>query len=207
MLLPIVIASSNRNKIAELQTVAAEFALPLVTPQAVRQRFGLPAPPDVDEVGKTYRENAMLKACEFVNWSGLPSLGDDSGLEVSALGNRPGVYSARYGGEGLTSTERYELLLSELTQTLAESNSTDRSARFRCYLVLARPNDGMKEAEATLEGEILSAPRGEFGFGYDPIVLIHSFGKTLAEVEFSETCRCGFRALAARKLFSQLRPS
>lgn len=201
---PIVVASSNLNKVAELQTAAGEFGYQLLSGKQARDQFGLSEPPDVDETGTTYRANALLKAEAFARWSGLPSLGDDSGLEVTALENRPGLYSARYGGEGLTSEQRYLKLLAELEDALRVTGSTDRSARFRSYLVLSLPGGQILEAEATLEGDILAAPRGANGFGYDPIVQIHAFGKTFAELDFSVTASRGFRALAAKKLFAQL---
>lgn len=211
----IIIASSNKNKILELQTVADEFSLELLSPEQAQAQFKLQPPPEVEETGTTYRENAFLKARAFAAWSGMPSLGDDSGLEVSALEDRPGLYSARYGGDGLSSEDRYRLLLVELEEYLRKHQVRDRSARFRAYLALVFPagsgpldQSGMQrdefEAEGTLEGEILPEPRGTKGFGYDPIVTIHSLGKTLAEVDFSRVCEIGFRGIAARKLFRQI---
>ena len=201
---PIVVASNNSNKVRELQTVANEFGIELLSPQDAARAFDLGAPPEVEETADSYRGNALLKASAFRRWSNLPALGDDSGLEVEALAGRPGVRSARYGGEGLSDRERYLKLLAELEQVLQQQQIDERGALFRCYLVLSLPDGSLQEAEGILQGEVLEEPRGENGFGYDPIVRIFDLGKTFAEVEFATVCRMGFRAKAARELFSQL---
>ncbi len=199
-----VVASGNANKIRELQTVATTFGLQLLAPSEARTLKGLGEPPQVEETADTYLGNARLKAVAYAQWCGMPTIGDDSGLEVSALDDRPGIFSARYGGDGLSDRDRYLALLAELDACLAETGSSDRRARFRCSLVLVHPDGSTIDAEGVLEGHILSEPQGENGFGYDPIVLIDELGKTLAEVEFSTVCDMGFRAIAARKLFSKL---
>jgi XTP/dITP diphosphohydrolase len=196
----IVVASSNKHKIEQLKIAAKDFKIELIDPIQCQKRYKLSEPPEVEETADTYQGNAKLKAEAFFKWSGVPSLGDDSGIEVAVLGDRPGIYSARYGGVEISSAERANLLLQELEQTLFQKNSNDRRARFRCYLVLAL-DGGFKEAEGILEGEILTTPRGDKGFGYDPIVKINSTGKTLAETGFSDTSH---RGIAARKLFVQL---
>ena len=200
----IVIASSNRDKARELQTVAMEFRINLVSAPDVKTRLELDSPPEVDESGATYYENARLKAQAYAAWSGLPSLADDSGLDVYALDNRPGVHSARYAGAETSHDVKMEHLLKELAEAISRNPNLDRSACFRCALVLAYPDGRELSAEAKLEGKILEARRGAGGFGYDPIVEITCLGKTLAEIEFEETCRIGFRAMAARDLFAQL---
>ena len=196
----ILAASGNSNKIAELATVADEYGLLLLTPQQVIDEQELAPPPKVEETAETYYGNALLKAQAYTEWSGLPSLADDSGLEVSALDGRPGVRSARYAGEDTPHSLKMEKLLAEL----AEARNADRSARFYCSIVLAYPNGALLSAEGELRGRVLEAPRGNGGFGYDPIICIDSLGKTLAEVDFSVTCDIGFRSNAARRLFDEL---
>ena len=201
----ILVASKNKNKIRELQTVARAFEIIIVSPTEVQQEKGLDNPPAVEESADTFCGNARLKARAYAEWSGMPSLGDDSGLEVAALNLRPGVRSARYAGEYADDEQRYRKLVAELQALEKDSGSVDRRAWFRCCLVLADADKPELTSEGSLAGEILDNPRGSKGFGYDPIVLINSLGKTLAEIEFEKTCRVGFRAIAARNLFSKLK--
>ena len=182
-------ATANRSKFRELETIAARFGVTLVHPEEI----GIP--PVVEETGETYLENAMLKAKSFCEWSKIPSLGDDSGLEVDALGGAPGVRSARFAPND---RERIAKLVEKM------KGVEDRSAKFRCVLVLYRPDGSTLSAEGVLNGRILHEPRGRGGFGYDPIVLIDEFQQTLAEVDFSVTCDRGFRARAAQALFTKL---
>lgn len=132
-----------------------------------------------DEWGTTYAENARLKARAASRLTGLPSLADDSGLEVEVLGGEPGIHSARYGGPGLDDRGRIERLL----EVLREVPDARRAAQFVCDLVIAAP-DGriVREVQARLAGRVTRAPRGEDGFGYDPVFFVPSLGGTLAEV-------------------------
>lgn len=200
----ILVATGNRHKLEELRRVAERFGVTLVSPKEVAAERNLPPPPKVDEDGETFAANARLKAIAFSLWSGMPTIGDDSGIEVTALGNAPGIYSARYAGTNASDNDRIEKLLRELDNALARDASDDRSGRFRCALVLCDGSSVVLEAEGTLEGTILSSRRGAGGFGYDPIIELHALGKTLAEVDFDTTCREGFRAIAAEKLFAAL---
>ena len=197
----IVVASGNTNKIAELQTVAAEFGLTLISPSEARPGENLP---DIEETGSTYEENASLKARAFASWTGMPALGDDSGLEVAALGGKPGIHSARYAGDSKSDDERIDKLLADFSSVLAGNPQASREARFRCSLVLAYPEGAMICAEGQLEGRLLLERRGSKGFGYDPVVYLYGLGSTLAEIDFTVTCRYGFRAGAARRLFTKL---
>ncbi len=201
---PIVVASGNRNKLAELSTIAERFGIALVAPAELAEEKGLPPPPEVDEIGTTFIENARLKARAFSKWSGLPALGDDSGLEVSALGGMPGIYSARYAGEGKSDADRVSKLLQELASALERDPSLGRRGQFRCVLSLVEGEHELMNAEGILEGTILHEPRGTGGFGYDPIIELDALGKTLAEVDFETTCARGFRAVAAENLFRRL---
>ncbi len=198
---PILVASTNAYKIEELQAVAREFGRTLLSPAEVANGRAIP---EVDETEDTYYGNALLKARAFSEWSGLPALGDDSGLEVNALGKRPGIHSARYAGVETPHLRKMEFLLDELSAALKDDPHAGREAAFRCSLVLCSRDGTIVSSESMLEGEILEKRQGDGGFGYDPIVYIPSLGRTLAELDFEETCSLGFRAVAARQLFAQL---
>jgi XTP/dITP diphosphohydrolase len=200
----VLAASGNRSKILELQGIASDFGIEVLDPVQYSSAKNLPGPPDVEEFEPTFRGNAVLKALAYCRWAGMPVLADDSGLEIDALGGAPGVHSARYAGEGASDKVRWRKVLEEMAAITAKDPGVNRSARFRCSLVLAYPNAAILEAESKLEGLILEKPRGSRGFGYDPIVYIPSFGMTLAEMDFERTCREGFRAVAARALFRQV---
>jgi XTP/dITP diphosphohydrolase len=199
---PILIASGNKDKIKELKLIAKPFGLNLLSPQEAIDLYQLSAEPEVEETGKTFQANAELKARAYSQWSGISAIADDSGLEVEALDGRPGLYSARYGGEGLNSRQRMEKLLGEM------EGRENRTAYFCCSLAFVYSDDLGKPqtifSNSKMEGEILKGFQGEGGFGYDPIMKIKSLGKTLAEVDFETTCDVGFRALAAKELFGKI---
>lgn len=186
---PVTLASRNDGKRRELERLAGG-AMPLAL---------LPDDaPEVVEDGDTYLANAHKKAAAIARFTGGPALADDSGLEVDALGGRPGVRSARYGGPGLDDAGRMTRLLEELAA------ASDRRARFRCVLVLV-DGDRSWSAEGTIEGEIARAPRGDGGFGYDPVFVASCFdGRTLAEVDPAEKNEVSHRAAAMRALLAQL---
>lgn len=171
---PIVFATSNRGKIAEARARLALNGIELQGPDAVAARG---APPVVEEGIESYRANAILKARAFQAWSGLAALGDDTGLEIAALRGAPGVISARYAGPGADAAANTAKVLA------AMAGQPDRTARFRCALVLATPDDRLFEATGDLCGEIAVSPRGSGGFGYDSIFVVAGFGKTLAELK------------------------
>jgi XTP/dITP diphosphohydrolase len=200
----LLVASNNPHKARELQTVGRKFGMELLSPKQLVNEKGFGPPPVVDEDADDYRGNALIKAKAFALWSGYPALGDDSGLEVMGLGGRPGVHSARYAGDGASDQVRIAKLLDEFKRASVNNPSIDRTAFFRCSLVLAYPNGAQLVADASLQGRILDTPRGNEGFGYDPIILIEDLGKTLAEVDFEITCEKGFRAKAAKLLFEKL---
>ncbi len=157
---------------------------------------------DVAETGETFAENARLKARAYARMTGLLTLADDSGLEVAALNGRPGVYTARYGGEGLTHTQRYMKLLAEMTAVPWDA----RQAQFRCVIAVAAP-DGrlLAEAEGICEGMIALEPAGDGGFGYDPIFYLPEYGRTMAQLPASEKHAISHRGQAFRKLLPVLR--
>ena len=168
----LLIATHNPGKIREYQTLLADLPL-LVTSLRAEGIVD-----DVEETGETFAANARLKARAYAHQSGLWTWADDSGLEVDALDGRPGVYSARYAGPGATDRDRYQKVLAELQQY----PERPRSARFWCVVAIASPDDEIFTAEASVEGEIIAAARGEHGFGYDPIFYLPDLGKTMAEL-------------------------
>ncbi len=190
----IVLASGNRGKLAELTPLFAEFSLTL-RPQS---EFNVdPAPED----GLTFVENALAKARHVAEQTGRPALADDSGLIVDALGGAPGVHSARYAGPDADDAANNARLL----QALADQQ--DRRARFCCVLVLLQSaTDPLPLiASGTWEGEILTAPRGQGGFGYDPLFLDPASGRAAAELSRAEKAAISHRGKAVRALQAALR--
>lgn len=157
---------------------------------------------DVEETGQTFRENAILKATAYAQQAGHLTLADDSGLEVDALGGRPGVLTARYGGPGLSHEQRYRLLLAELDA----SDPEERAARFRCVIALAAPDGTLLETAAGVcEGAIARQPAGAGGFGYDPIFLLPARGLTMAQLPAEEKHRISHRGEALRTIAPAVR--
>jgi XTP/dITP diphosphohydrolase len=190
----VVVASDNRGKLAEIGQLLAALGFE-VRPQS---EFGVAGPP---ETGLTFRENALLKARHASAATGLPSIADDSGLEVAALDGRPGVRSARFAGESATSEDNIDRLLAEL-RGLPE---TGRTANFRCVAVYVEGPDDPAPlmAEGAWRGRILDLRRGAGGFGYDPVFFDPVFGKTAAEMNSDEKNSVSHRGQAFRGL-SQL---
>jgi XTP/dITP diphosphohydrolase len=177
----LVIATGNAGKLREYRDLLANTGLELVAFDS-----------EVDEVGKSYAENSRLKAETALARSGLPSLGDDSGLEVDALGGFPGIRSARLGP---SQTERTAELLRRL-----EGVPRPWNARFVCVIALALPGHGTRFFEGESRGEVVPEWRGEAGFGYDPIFLVPGTGKTFGEMPPEEKRRYSHRARAAGAL-------
>jgi len=202
----VFLATGNKGKIKELSAIAREFELPLVSPASFE--FSENGPwPEVKESHNTYLGNALEKARAWCDWSGLPTVADDSGLEVLALDGFPGVRSARWAGEGLSDQELCTRLLEKLEASGIGPEPEARKAQFKCSLVCVFPEakDEYLQAEGILRGHILNGFQGEGGFGYDPVVMIDDLGKTLAEIDFSDTLEVGFRANAARQLFEGIK--
>jgi len=192
---PLLVASNNPHKIAELTALLADLPVRLLRPADLGLALA------VEETGPTYAHNALAKARAGASQSGLLCLADDSGLEVMALGGRPGVHSARYGGPGRSDAERVALLLQELACT----GDPDRRARFVCVLALATPDGESHLGIGTVEGLTADQPRGAHGFGYDPVFLLPDLGRTLAELPPSEKNRWSHRARAVQALRPLLR--
>ncbi|MGQ9515714.1 MAG: XTP/dITP diphosphatase [Anaerolineae bacterium] len=168
----LLVATNNAGKLREYMALLADLPLQLTTPE----QEGIEL--EVEEDGASFSENALLKARAYCAVSRLPTLADDSGLEVDALGGGPGVYSARYAGRGATDRQRYEKLL----KALQGVPPAQRTARFRCVIALVLPDGTEEISEGECEGVIIDSPRGEYGFGYDPVFYIPALGKTMAEL-------------------------
>jgi len=184
----LLVATTNPGKLREMQRLLGglPFDVRALDPASPIE------PPE--ETGATFEENARLKADYYAGATGLLAVADDSGLEIDALDGRPGVWSARY--PGATYPERFERLYREM----ADSGRADRGARFVCAVALAAPDGVIFEARGTVEGEITQPPRGDKGFGYDPIFLHPPSGRTLAELDAEEKGRISHRGAALRQL-------
>lgn len=184
----LLIATHNRGKLREYADLLTGLSFELVTLDQVGIRE------DVEEPAETLQENARLKAEEYARRSGLLTLADDSGLEVDALGGKPGVHSKRYAGDHKSDAERNEFLLAKLKDVPQDK----RSARFRCAIAIADPEGHAWSTEGTCEGEIAFEPRGEFGFGYDPLFIVRESGMRMAELPTAKKNRVSHRAHAAQ---------
>ena len=184
--MPLLIASNNPGKIAEIRALFP--ALEVTSPADC----GLDI--QVAEEGRTFFANAYLKASAFSAASGLVSMADDSGLEIDALGGAPGIHSARFGGKGLNDKDRCELVLGQLKGIPAAR----RQARFRCCIVVVGPDGRLISSQGTCEGRISRHPRGDSGFGYDPVFYLSSHQQTMAELPSEEKNRISHRATAIR---------
>jgi XTP/dITP diphosphohydrolase len=183
------VATRNAHKTREIQRIlGADFA--------VSDLSAYPETPETVESGKTFEENAVLKATAAARQ--LPGLvvADDSGLEVDALGDAPGIYSARYAGQNATNRQNIDKLLAEL----ARIERAKRSARFRCVIALAREGKLLGTFEGVVEGVVVDSPRGTSGFGYDPLFMPNGFGKTFGQLSPTEKDRVSHRARALEKL-------
>ncbi len=185
----LVVASKNPDKISEIEAVLAPLGL---AGEIVRDLDWL----DVEETGETLEENALLKARAVVEAVGLPAIGDDTGLEVMALGGTPGVRSSRFAGPEASYEDNVTLLLEQL------DGIEDRRARFRTVVVLAMPDGSEVTAEGIVDGVIIERGRGSGGFGYDPVFEVG--GRTLAEMTPAEKNELSHRARALRALATKL---
>lgn len=190
----LLVATRNAGKIEELAELLAGVEVEWLG-LADLEAQGLVIA-DVEETGRTFRENAILKAEGYARQSGLLTLADDSGLEVDVLGGAPGVHTARFGGEGLTSEERYRLLLAHLEGVPEER----RAARFRCVVALASPEGLLETAEGSVSGRIAASPSGAGGFGYDPVFIVAEQGRTMAELPAATKNAISHRARAVMAL-------
>jgi XTP/dITP diphosphohydrolase len=185
----LLLATNNKGKIREYKSLLQGIPFEIVTPADI----GIAS--EVDEAGASFEENAQLKAVPMAGQSGLLTLADDSGLEVDALGGGPGVHSHRFAGEGASDADRINILLSKL----AGVPEKERTAQFRCAIAIASPEGFTEIFTGICRGVIIDKPRGENGFGYDPIFFIPELKKTMAELALEEKNRVSHRARAAEK--------
>ena len=191
----LIAATHNRNKTREIQQI-------LGPKFEVRDLSAYPEISETVESGKSFEENAKLKAIAVSKKMPGLVIADDSGLEVEVLGGAPGIYSARYAGAKATDKENIDRLLEELTRIGAQRDQ--RRARFRCVLALARNGQMLGTFEGTTDGTIVDQPRGLHGFGYDPIFVPKGFGHTFAELPAELKNRISHRAQAIRVLAAKL---
>lgn len=182
-----VLASHNKKKIAELQTILGDLGVEVIS----QSEAGVDI--EVEETGTTFEENARLKARAVMEATGLPAIADDSGLSVDALNGEPGVYSARYGGPGLDDTGRWQLLLKNM------EGEENRACRFVCVICCAFPDGGELLARGECPGVLARAPQGEGGFGYDPIFYLPQLDKTMAQLTPQEKNSISHRGNALRE--------
>ncbi|HID50788.1 MAG TPA: XTP/dITP diphosphatase [Anaerolineae bacterium] len=192
----LLVATHNQGKVREYAEMLADLQIEWLSLDDVG--MGL----DVEETGRTFRENAILKARAYAGETGLLTLADDSGLEVDALGGEPGVYTARYGGAGLTHEARYQLLL----QNMANVPLPERTARFRCVIALAGPDGALLGvSDGVCEGLIGETAVGDHGFGYDPVFYLRERGLTMAQLDSAEKHQISHRGQALQAIEPLLR--
>ena len=187
-----VLATQNPKKREEMTAILSDLGVEIVT----EDELGVHV--EVEETGETFGQNAALKAKAVMEATGLSAIGDDSGLCVDALNGAPGVYSARYGGEGLSDAERCALLLDSLR------GKTDRRAHFETAIVCAFPNGEWIAAKGRCDGTVAFAPIGTNGFGYDPVFFITDLRKTFAQMTAEEKAAISHRGNALREFRTKL---
>lgn len=194
----VVLASDNPGKLQEMAAILSELKIEVLAQSAFNT-------PQVEETGLTFVENAILKARNAARHTGLPAIADDSGLEVDVLAGRPGIYSARYAGAQASDQKNLEKLLTDLKAIPEEKNS----ARYQCLVIYMRhwQDPAPLICRGTWEGCIISTPRGQSGFGYDPVFYIPAYNYTAAELTSDEKNRLSHRGKALRALLNILRQS
>ena len=188
-MLRLLLATNNPGKMRELGSIISSDAWELTTPA----QEGIDIV--VSETGNTFEENARIKAASYAKASNLAAIADDSGLEVEALNGEPGVLSARYAGAGASDRERIDCLLAKLSGVPWGK----REARFRCVIAIAFPDGRGELCRGACAGVIAFEPKGENGFGYDPVFYLPEFDKTMAELNPEEKNKVSHRGKAARK--------
>lgn len=185
----LIIASHNDGKIREINELVAPFGIEAVS----AKKMGLTDP---EETGVTFAENAALKAHAAASAANMPALADDSGLAVTELGGAPGIYSARWAGE----PRDFQAAMARVEEAMNDANAEDFSARFVCVLCIAWPDGHEEIFEGEVRGKLLFPPRGDKGFGYDPIFVPHGYHITFGEMAPEEKHAISHRADAFRKL-------
>ena len=192
----VVLASKNKHKLVEISKITQQFDMELV----LQSELGVDI--DVEETGTTFEENSLLKAKAVMEATGLPALADDSGIAVDALNGEPGIYSARYGfDDTLDDWGRLELLLKN-TENVPDGQ---RQAQFVCVITMVTPDGKVIRARGEIHGELLRAPRGENGFGYDPIFYYPPAGMSTAEMSPEDKNQVSHRANALKVFYERLK--
>ena len=192
----VVLASKNPHKLVEIRQITDKFGFDLV----LQSELGIDI--DVEETGTTFEENSLIKARAVMEATGLPALADDSGIAVDALNGEPGVYSARYGfDESLDDWGRMMLLLRN-TEHVPDGQ---RQAKFVCVISFVTPEGKIIQARGEIHGELTREPRGENGFGYDPIFYYPPFGQTTAEIPAEQKNQVSHRGNALRIFYEKLK--
>lgn len=184
----LVLATNNRDKIREIKHLLEDLPVTILTADDFLDF------PDPEETGTTLAENAILKAREIAQFTGLAALADDSGLEVDALGGAPGVYSSRYAGENVTYKDNYTKLLRDL----AGVPEPNRTARFRCVMAIVWEDGSSESVEGIAEGSITTTVLGDQGFGYDPVFFFPPLNKRFSEMTLEEKNHVSHRGKALK---------
>ncbi len=192
----VVLASKNPHKLVEISRITEKFGFELV----LQSQLGIDI--DVEETGTTFEENSLLKAKAVMEATGLPAIADDSGIAVDALNGEPGIFSARYGFDDSLDDWGRLLLLLKNTEQVPDGK---RQAQFVCVITFITPDGKIIQARGEAHGELLRAPAGEGGFGYDPIFYYPPYGKTFAEVPAEEKNKVSHRAIALNILNDKLK--
>lgn len=195
-MLRLILATRNAGKTREVREILGEQ-------YEIEDLTSHPEIPEIEETGKTFAENAKIKALAVAGRCDELVLADDSGLEVDALGGAPGVYSARYSGENATDAKNIEKLRDNLANTCIEQ----RTARFRCVIVIAQKNEVVATFDGAVEGRIIDQPRGTGGFGYDPIFLPNGYNETFGELSHAIKNRISHRGRALARALEYLTAS
>ena len=192
----VVLASKNAHKLVEIKQITDQFGFDLV----LQSELGVDI--DVEETGTTFEENSLLKARAVMEATGLPALADDSGIAVDALNGEPGVYSARYGFDDTLDDRGRMMLLLKNTEHVPDGQ---RQAKFVCVISFITPDGKIIQARGEIHGELTRQPRGENGFGYDPIFYYPPFGKTTAELPAEQKNAVSHRGNALRIFYKKLK--
>jgi XTP/dITP diphosphohydrolase len=191
----IVLATRNKKKVEEISRIFDGYDIRFLTIDS------FPGCPEVEEDGKTFRQNSVKKALQIAKYTGCPVIADDSGLEVRALGGAPGVFSARYAGSDAGDRKNLDKLLTEMKSLGAEN----RQARFVCCIAFALPDGSCKTFTGYAKGEIAKKPKGFNGFGYDPVFRPASHDRTFAQMSDTEKDALSHRGKALKRLYIYLK--
>ena len=192
----VVLASKNPHKLVEIDAITRKLGIELI----LQSELGVDI--DVEETGTTFEENSFIKANAVMQATGLPAMADDSGIVVDALNGEPGVYSARYGGDPTMTDHDRKMLLLKNTEHVPDGQ---RQAKFVAVITLVEPDGRVIQARGEIHGELTREPRGENGFGYDPIFYYPPAGMTTAEMPSEEKNKVSHRANALKVLYDKLK--